>query len=284
MANILVTGAARGIGRSVVERALARGDTVYAMVRKTTDIHNFPPVKELHVVQMNVANTDSVAEGFDEVDRLLNGAKLNGIVHCAAISMPGAIELTADSEFESILNTNAMGSLRILRAAIPRLRGHNGRLVLVTSLWGQASGPLLGAYCASKHAIESMADTARRETAGMNLHIVVAEPGVVLTDMLTSQAPAVQHYLDAMSAKERSLYGALYKRYFRVVSSAAGITAERCAAHIDRALFSRRPPTRYRIGNDSKIVCLLNWLLPDRWMDRMMALSLNNKPLPADLS
>jgi NAD(P)-dependent dehydrogenase (short-subunit alcohol dehydrogenase family) len=140
---------------------------------------------------------------------------------------------------------------------------------------------MLGAYCASKHAIESLADVARRETAHMNLHIIVAEPGVVTTDMLTSQGPATQGYLDKMSIQERFLYGALYQRYFKLVSGAAGITPERCAAGIEKALFASNPATRYRIGTDSKIVCLLNWLLPDRWMDRLMALSLNNKPLLA---
>lgn len=282
MANIVVTGAARGIGRAVVERALARGDTVFAMVRKQSDEKHFPASNHLHVVQTDVADTDAVTRGFEAVDRLLAGAELDAIVHCAAVSIPGAIELTPISEFEFTLNTNAMGSLRILKAAIPRLRGHGGRLVLVTSLWGRASGPLLGAYCASKHMIESLADTARRETAGMNIDIVVAEPGVVMTDMLSNQATAAQRYLDAMSDTERTWYGSLYQRYFKLTSSAPGITAEQCAAKLDHALLSSRPPARYRIGKDAKIVCLLNWLLPDRWMDHMLGWSLNNKPLPPD--
>ena len=279
MAHILVTGAARGIGHTVVERALARGDTVIAVVRKAADSSRFTASNNLYVVLMDMADTESVQRGFEQVDELLAGKPLNGIVNCAAISVPGAIELTPVDEFEKILNTNALGSLRILKAAIPRLRGHGGRLVLVTSLWGRASGALLGAYCASKHTIESLADTARRETAGMNLHIVVAEPGVVMTEMLTTQGPAVQGYLDKMSAPQRTLYGALYQRYFKLVSSPKGITADQCAAGIERALFDTRPAARYRIGTDSKLVCFLNWLLPDRWMDGVMAQSLNNKPL-----
>jgi NAD(P)-dependent dehydrogenase (short-subunit alcohol dehydrogenase family) len=280
MANLLVTGAARGIGHTLVERALTRGDTVFAVVRKPADSSRFAASDKLHVVLMDMADTDSVASGFAEVDRLLAGRALDGIVHCAAITVPGVIELTPVAEFEQIINTNALGSLRILKAAIPRLRGHGGRLVLVTSLWGRASGPLLGAYCASKHTIESLADTARRETAGMNLHIIVAEPGVVQTEMLSAQGPAVQGHLDKMSPQDRSLYGALYRRYFKLVNSSKGISSAQCAAGIEKALFDAHPATRYRIGTDSKLVCFLNWLLPDRWMDGVMAQSLNNKPLP----
>ena len=281
MPTLLVTGAARGIGNELVRRALARGDTVLAVVRKDSDRSRFGASNNLHVILMDVADTTSVESGFAEVDRLLAGQPLDAIIHAAAISRPSVIEIAPVSEFEEILNTNAMGSLRILKAAIPRLRGHGGRLILVTSLWGKASGALLGAYCASKHAIESLADTARRETMGMNLHIILVEPGVVKTDMLTTQAPESESLIGRMTPSQESLYGTLYRRYSKLTAGAGrtAITTAECAADIEKALFASNPRTRYRIGKDSKIVCFLTWLLPDRWMDGIMALSLNRKPL-----
>jgi len=277
VANILVTGAARGIGHTLVKRALARGDTVFAVARAAGG--TLVPSSSLHVVLMDMSDTESVRHGFEQVDAKLAGGTLDAIVHCAAISIPGAIEVTPVEEFEQTLSTNALGSLRILKAGIPRLRGHGGRLVLVTSLWGRASGPLLGGYCASKHAIESLADTARRETAGMNLHIIVAQPGVVYTEMLTTQAPAIDALLAKMPAALRPHYSALYRRYAKLVSSSKGISSDQCAAGIEKALTDARPATRYRIGTDSKVVCFLNWLLPDRWMDGVLGKSLNNKPM-----
>lgn len=281
MPTILITGAARGIGHELAQRAIARGDTVFAAVRKEADRARFAVAPNLHVVLMDLAVTESVDAGFARVDRLLDGRPLDAIVNAAAISRPGAVEIAPVAEFEEILNTNTLGSLRILKAAIPRLRGHGGRLVLVTSLWGKASGALLGAYCASKHAIESLADTARRETAGMQLHVILVEPGVVLTDMLSTQAPEVESSLPRMSAQQRSLYESLYRRYAKLTGAAGrgAISAARCAAGIERALFASRPRTRYRVGRDAKVVCLLTWLLPDRWMDSLMGLSLNRKPL-----
>jgi NAD(P)-dependent dehydrogenase (short-subunit alcohol dehydrogenase family) len=281
MPTLLVTGAARGIGREIVRRAVARGDTVFAVVRKDADRSRFEDSATCRVILMDVADTASVESGFAEVDRLLAGQPLDAIIHAAAISRPSVIEIAPVSEFEETLNTNAMGSLRILKAAIPRLRGHGGRLILVTSLWGKASGALLGAYCASKHAIESLADTARRETQGMNLHIILAEPGVVKTDMLSTQASDSESMIERMTAAQESLYGTLYRRYAKLTGAAGrtAITATQCAAEIEKALFARRPRTRYRIGRDSTIVCFLTWLLPDRWMDGLMALSLNRKPL-----
>jgi len=281
MSTILITGAARGIGHELATRAAARNDTVFAVVRKESDRGRFASVANMHTIVMDVADTRSVEAGFAEVDRLLAGRPLDAIINAAAISRPSVIEIASVAEFEQTLNTNALGSLRVLKAAIPRLRGHGGRLLLLTSLWGKTSGALLGAYCASKHAIESLADTARRETAGMNLHIVLIEPGVVKTDMLSTQSVETESLLKQMSPTQASLYGTLYRRYAKLTGSAGGaaISTVQCAEQIEKALFARRPRTRYRVGRDAKIVCFLAWLLPDRWMDGLMGLSLNRKPL-----
>ena len=102
MATILVTGAARGIGHELVKRALTRGDTVFAAVRKAADSSKFPASSNLHVVQMDIANTQSVLSAFEEVDRVLAGNKLDGIINCAAVSIPGAIEVMPEAQFEQL--------------------------------------------------------------------------------------------------------------------------------------------------------------------------------------
>lgn len=282
MTTILITGASRGIGRELVQRAVARGDTVFACVRKQTDVQKWPASPNLNVLIMDVADSTSVTAAFAELDKRLNGAALNAVINAAAIAPTGAVELTTVDEFHNTLNTNTLGSLRILQAAIPRLRGHGGRLILVTSLWGRASGAMVGAYCASKHAVEAIADSARRETMGMNVHISLVEPGVVKTEMFSNQAAETQGLIARMSPADRTLYGVMYQRFIKLLGGAAGtaISASQAAAGIEKPLFAGRPKPRYRVGTDSKIVCSLNWLLPDRWMDGVMAASLNHKPLP----
>lgn len=281
MSSIVITGAARGIGHELVKRAVERGDTVFAGVRKPGDAARFAAAPNLHVVQLDVSDSASVDSAFAEIDRVLAGHPLDAVVNAAGISLPNAIELAPVSEFEQTFNTNTIGSLRMLKAALPRLRGHGGRFVFVTSLWGRASGGLLASYCASKHAIESIADVARRETAMQNVHIIVAQPGVVITDMLTGQADTIESKLPGMSAELRPHYEAMYKRYAKLTSGAVGsaITTAKACENIEKALSARKPRTRYQFGIDSKLVVFLSWLLPDRWMDAMMNMSVNNKPL-----
>lgn len=281
MATVLITGSARGIGHRLVKRCLAHGDTVFAAVRKAADEQCFEASERLHVVVMDVSDTDAVAQGFAAVDRLLDGRPLDAVVNCAAISIPGALELAPMQQLEDTLNTNALGSARMLKQALPRLCGHGGRAILVTSLWGRTSGALLGAYCASKHATESLADTARRETRGMDVHVVLVEPGVVKTQMYESQVPECEALIAAMPEAQRARYENLYRRYAKVVAQGGrgAISADRCAAGIEKALRARRPRPRYRVGMDSKIVCFLAWLLPDRWMDALMGVALNHRPV-----
>lgn len=277
--TLLVTGAARGIGRRLVERALEQGEQVIAVVRKEADKDVFGEHARLQTVLMDVADSASVERGFMRVDELLAGRRLHAIVNCAAISEPGAVEAMDMEAFERIINTNTLGSLRVLKQALPRLRGHGGRIILVTSLWGQASGPMLGAYCASKHAVESLADTTRRETRGMNLHVIVAEPGVVQTDMFESQSGFIETHVNRMEPGLRGLYENLYRRYHKLISTTHSISVDACADGLERAIHDAKPRLRYQIGSDAKVVVLLNWLLPTRLMDRLLGLKLNNKPL-----
>ena len=279
--TILITGAAGGIGRELALRAAARGDTVFAAGRKLANLQQLGTHPNLHPILMDVSDTDSVSRAFAEIDRLLAGRKLDAVINSAAISTPGAIEIAPMSDFEQTYNTNALGSLRVLKESIPRLRGHGGRLLLVTSLWGRAAGPMLGSYCSSKHTIEALADIARRETVGMNLHIVVVEPGVVKTDMLAAQASDLAKRTDELSAEQNALYGNFYRRYAKLVAGGANnaISATRCAQDIEKALFARKPKLRYRVGTDAKLVCFLAWLLPDRVWDALFAAAVNHKPL-----
>lgn len=281
MANILITGAASGIGKALARRALARGDTVFAVDRNPVDRAGFENANKLHSIQMDVSDTAAVERGFAEVDALLAGQPLNHVVNAAGISPSATLELASVEECERVMNINALGSLRVLKASIPRLRGNGGRIVLLTSLLGQVTTALVGAYSASKHAVEAYADAARRETMGMKLHIIIAEPGVVKTSMSAGVYNDTEALIKRMTPQQEQLYGAMYRRYIKLVAGGSGnaITAEQAAQSIEKALFAARPATRYRFGLDSKLVCFLDWLLPDRWMDGLLGLAVNNKPL-----
>ncbi len=274
MSRLLITGAASGIGKELVARALVRGDEVFATQRSARGLEEFENRLGFHAIRMDVADSESVAAGFAEIDRLLAGRTLDGVINCAAVAPLGALELMPIDMLAQTLNTNTVGTLRIMQASMPRLRGHDGRLILVTSLWGKVSGPMVSAYAASKHAIEALVDTARRETKGIGPSITVVEPGVIKTRMLSDQLEGARKLAADIPASHQSLYGELYRKYAGLVAkgSEQGITVSECAAQIEKVLHAAKPKARYQIGKDSKAVCLMARILPDRMLDGVFAM------------
>lgn len=267
--TILITGAGSGMGRELARRAVSRGDLVVATVYSAEEAEGLGASPNLHVLQMDVGSTESVAAGFQAADAILAGTPLNIVINCAGISPSGAIEIEPISVLEHTLNINATGTARVIQQALPRLRGHGGRILLVASLWGKVGGPLLGAYCASKHAIEAMADSVRRETQGQDVRIVLIEPGVVRTNMVEQSVKGAQAGIKALPEGRKQLYGKLYENYAKLVEreSAGGVSVEEAADVIERAAFAKNPATRYTIGKDAKAVIALARLLPDRALD-----------------
>lgn len=269
MRSMLITGASSGIGRELVNRAVARGDRVFAAVRSQKDFESFGNQVDLHPILMDVSSTESVANGFAQIDTKLAGAPLNVVINCAAACPLGALEVQSIEVIEQTLNTNAVGSARILRESLPRLRGHNGRIVLVTSLWGKVSGPMLSAYCSSKFAIEAIADATRREINGQDVHVILVEPGVVRTRMVSTQVAGAKEATQNLPAQHTTVYREMYRKYAAMIekNSGGGVSADECAAGIERAAFAAKPKARYRIGGDSKAITLLARLLPDSALD-----------------
>jgi len=271
MTAILITGSASGIGKALVERALEREDRVIAAVLNDAEARIFPPQANLHVQIMDVGSTNSVTEGFAAIDAWLGSVPLDAVINCAGICPLGALELQPIEVLEQTLNINTVGSARVLTAALPRLRKSGGRAILISSLWGKVAGPMLSAYCASKHAIEAIADSARRETHDHGVDIIVVEPGPVRTTIVTNQLRDSKAASDSLPQQHRAHYGDIYRKYAAMLDKAAGsgVSAEECAAAIERAVFAKRPKTRYRVGPESKVITLLARLLPDRGLDKV---------------
>lgn len=93
------------------------------------------------------------------------------------------------------------------QAVLPRLRRTQGRIAFISSINGKLVFPLVGAYCASKCAIEAAADAFRVELKPWNIAVVVIEPAQTDTDMYRTADSMVDEAAEAMTADQRSLYG-----------------------------------------------------------------------------
>src|ERR1700727_712950 len=99
MRSILITGAEGGIGGALVAAALAKGDRVFAAVRALNVAGVLEPGPKLHVLPMDVGISASVNSAFRAIDDVLAGAALDAVIHCAAISPLGVVELSPLADY-----------------------------------------------------------------------------------------------------------------------------------------------------------------------------------------
>ena len=178
-----ITGASKGFGREWTEAALERGDNVAGTARKpeTLDalVEKYPDTflpLQLDVTDhdADVAAVKAAAERFGRLDVVVNNA---GYGHF------GMIEELTEDEVRAQLETNFFGALWVTQAAIPIMREQgSGHIIQVSSIGGISAFPTVGAYHASKWALEGLSQSLSQEVAGFGIDVTLVEPGGFSTD------------------------------------------------------------------------------------------------------
>src|SRR5918992_1631539 len=154
------------------------------------------------------------------------------------------------------------------------LRDGRGRIVNVSSIGGRVALPLVGAYNASKFALEAISDTLRRELRSQGVDVIVVEPGGVKTPIWRKGDELAAELTADVPPEGQRLYGRLIealRRQTTKIATETGIEPREVAETIGRALTAKRPRARYLVGRDAKSRGPVAKLLPDRLMDRLVA-------------
>ena len=211
--------------------------------------------------------------------RALNGETLAGLVNNAGIAVAGPVlELAAD-EFRRQMDVNVIGPIIATQAfgpllgSDPSLKGPKGRIVMISSVAGKNGNPLMSAYSASKHAIEGLSESLRREMMLFGIDVIIIAPGAVKTP-IWGKADEV----DIAPYKNSPYYAALVKiRKFMMHLGEIGLPAETIAEKIFEALTLPNPKVRYQITPDP-MRHLMTALLPKRTVDKIIAKRLGLMP------
>ena len=176
----LVTGAARGIGRATVEAFAASGWHVVAGVRDVAAAPDLGPGAT--IVHLDVTDRASIRVGVAQAQAVAGGA-LGAVVCNAGYALLGAIEDVDLDEVRALFETNTFGALAVVQEALPAMRKAGGGSVAFVSTVGAAlPTPLLGAYRASKAALNAMADVLALEVRPFGIRVGRVEPGMVATE------------------------------------------------------------------------------------------------------
>lgn len=204
MKRWMITGISTGFGRVMAEQLLAKGDMVAGTVRdrSTVDALKAQYGDRLWVAELDLTNTKLIRGVVDAAWSALG--RVDVVVSNAGYGLLGAAEEMTDELVEHQIDTNLLGSIQLIRAALPHLRVQGGgRILQLSSMGGQVTFPGGSLYHATKWGIEGFLDAVAQEVAVFNIGCTIVEPGGARTDFLhrsAQVAPMLEAY-DASPAR-----------------------------------------------------------------------------------
>jgi NAD(P)-dependent dehydrogenase (short-subunit alcohol dehydrogenase family) len=192
-------------------------------------------------------------------------ASLDALVNNAGTAFPAPIELLPVDELRAQFEVNVIAHVAVTQALLPSLKRARGTIINVSSVGGRISTPMLGAYNASKFALEAISDVLRVELAPAGVRVVVIEPSSSPTGIWRTS-------LARVGERAAGEYAALGDAVSRLAaqSAASGFPPDLFASTVSGILRAPRPQTRYVIPAAARRRLRLHWLLPDRWWDRLV--------------
>lgn len=281
MRSVVVTGASTGIGWATAKVLLGRGFRVFGSVRKQADADrlkaefgaNFTPL------MFDVTDQAAVLAAARQVREMLGGETLAGLVNNAGVAVAGPVlELSAD-EFRRQMDINVIGPVIATQAfgpllgSDPSLKGPKGRIVMISSVAGKNGNPFSAPYSASKHAVEGLSESLRRELMLFGIDVIIVAPGAVKTPIWSKA-----EQMDLSVYKNSPYFPALNKiMAFMMKLGEDGLPAERIGEVVAEALTTAKPRVRYQVTPDP-LRHMMQATLPKRAVDRIVAKRLGLLP------
>ena len=265
--NVLVTGASSGIGRATATRFAQRGHRVFAAARREEVLADLAAATpNVQADGLDVTDAESVRRAWAKIEASTGGAGVDVLVNCAGFALAGPVELLGGPDVQRQFATNVFGLLSVTRTVLPAMRARNsGRIVNISSLVGRTTFPGMGAYGATKYAVEALSDALRQEVAGFGIKVVIIEPGFVATNI--GEAADVQ---GTAGQEIPPAYAALVAGGARYLAAqiAKGIAPEQVAAIIVKAAEAGNPRLRYVVPASARPLITLLTSLPGKLADR----------------
>jgi NAD(P)-dependent dehydrogenase (short-subunit alcohol dehydrogenase family) len=228
---VLITGSSTGFGRLFTETVARKGHTVFATMRDTEgrNAKNASEIRALakkdslpiHILEMDVTDEASVEEAVE--DAIAEAGRIDVAINNAGYSLRGLAEAVTTEQAQRLMDANFFGPVRVNRAVLPHMRRQrSGVLMHISSAAGRLTLPSMGFYCASKFALEALAESYSYELAGQGIESVIVEPGQYET-------PVFGNEVTAADQARTETYGAVKEfpeKIGRALSSTAGNAQE----------------------------------------------------------
>lgn len=268
--SILVTGCSSGIGHAAALGLKERGWRVFAGVRNRKDM----PALEARGLEALHLDYDSPATLSAALFRILDetDGRLDALFNNGAYSQLGAVEDVATDYLRAQFESNFFGWHELIRRVVPVMRRQgSGRIVNCSSVLGFVTTRYRGPYTASKFALEGLTDALRLELTGTGIHVVLIEPGPIVSRLADKAVARFRETVDMERSPHRDTYKAVLAQLEKgEFSSRFKLGPEAVVEKLVRALEDRKPRARYRVTVPSHASALMKRVFPTSLLDRVM--------------
>jgi NAD(P)-dependent dehydrogenase (short-subunit alcohol dehydrogenase family) len=272
--SVVITGVSSGIGYGTAKEFVRGGYRVFGSVRKREDAGRLENELGAGFVPLifDVTDREAVLQAARRVGEIVGADGLVGLVNNAGAAIGGPLKHQPLNDVRAQFEINVVGLISATQAFLPLLEAGEGRaagpgrILNISSVGGRIAAPFIGAYAGTKHAVEGVSDSLRRELLPYGIDVIVIRPGSVRTEIWDKGAAGAGLYAETEYAD--ALEG--FQRYAEGVAK-SGFSPEEFGVRVRKVFETRRPRTRYAIVRGR----FANWtvpsLLPDRLLDRVIA-------------
>lgn len=272
--NILITGVSTGIGNELARVFAKAGYTIYGSVRNQSDAARLREEigDQFHALVFDVTNHKSVDEAAEKLTEKIGREGLGGLINNAGIAIGGPFMDLDIEEFKYQFDVNVIGMVKVTQAFLPLLGARDkhevlpGRIIQISSASGKFATPFMSPYVGSKHAMEGISHSLRRELQLYGIDVVIIGPGPIKTPIWNkgSNKEKDEKWKDSPFFKSLKIF----QNKFIVNSLRQAWTADKAAGIILDAFESNRPKTRYTLMPQHVKNWVLPRLVPDRTLDK----------------
>jgi len=278
MEYIFITGVSGGIGYDALKTLVSLGYHVIGSVRNEVDSEKLKSEfgNKYTILQFDVRDINLCKSEIESIIPLFENCGLTCLINNAGIAVPGPLQYLSDEEFEMQMDINVKSVRRITNLLLPYLgtdkKYKPGKIINISSVSGLFNSPYNGAYCISKHALESMTDVYRRELSMFGIIVSAIEPGPVKTGIWDKNKGS----LDRFSKTE---YGELLAYADKMIENAekSAFDVKLVTDIVVQIIKAEKPKTRYLLHRKKLLFNLMAFYLPDRLVDKLIERTLAKK-------
>ncbi len=237
-----ITGASRGFGRVWTEAALKRGDSVAATARNVNSIADLNEKygNRVLTLELDVTHAEQVKAVVQQAHA--HFGKLDIVLNNAGYSLVGTIEEADADAIRALYETNVLGPVAVIQAALPLLRGQgHGHILGTSSNLGHVTLPVIGYYCSSKWAFEAIYESLAEEVKPFGIKVTIIEPGAYATEFGSQQSLKFAAGMD--------IYTSLKTSFAENLQQLEKGDPEATPEALFKIVDADQPPLRFLLGN-----------------------------------